>query len=326
MSAATDKLFSALRRWASTFFTIRNVLTFSLFMLVATGLWLGHAMNTTRERTLTIPVGYEGIPAEYSFITPLPDHINVRLRDVGQRLRAYSDIESKTLVFDMTEQVRLSTGELHLSADQIRPRISDLLQGTTRLQEIMPESATATYVINKQKLVSVKFDGELSPAKQYELAMPLVIRPEIVNIYGPEDFIDTITSLTTKNIVVSDIKDTLTMLVPLEQIDNVRAEPSEVEITVVAEQFTEKVLTVPLQTRRVPDGQVMRLFPAAVEVRVKVAMKDYNSLNNTSLEAYCNYMAQTNNRKLDVHVESKTDKIQIVRINPTTVEYIVEQQ
>ena len=63
-----------------------------------------------------------------------------------------------------------------------------------------------------------------------------------------------------------------------------------------------------------------------VEVRVKVAMKDYNSLTDNSITAFCFYTNQTNSRKLDVHLESKSDKIQVIRTYPTSVEYIIEQE
>ena len=326
MSATTDKLLLTLKNWASTFFTIRNVLTFLMFVVVATALWFGHAMNTIRERTIEVHIEYEGIPEEYSFDRPLPDHVKVRLRDVGHRLSAYSDIFARPIVFDLTEQAALRNGELHLTADQLRPRINDLLQGTTRLQEMTPEVINATYHINARKQVQVVFLGQLTAQRQYELTSAPVLNPSSVSIFGPQEQLDTIDHVTTEAVNLDDVKDTLSLIVNVTPIEGLQISPQQVRLTAIAERFTEKVLTLPVQTKGVPQGQVMRLFPANVEVRVKVAMKDYNNLSDNSISAYVNYSEHNSNRKVDVHLKTSSSNLQIVRTYPTSVEYIIEQQ
>ena len=326
MSAATDKLLLTLKNWASTFFTIRNVLTFLMFVVVATALWFGHAMNTIRERTIEVHIAYEGIPEDYNFDQPLPDHVRVRLRDVGYRLSTYSDIFARPVVFDMTEQAALRNGELHLTADQLRPRINDLLQGTTRLQEMTPEVINATYHINARKQVAVVFQGQLTAQRQYELTTAPVLNPPTVSIFGVKEQLDTIDHVTTETLNLDDVKDTITLSVNLTPIEGLQISPQQVELTAIAERFTEKVLTLPVQSIGVPQEQVLRLFPAAVEVRVKVAMKDYSSLSDNAIRAYVNYSEHNNNRKLDVHLKTYSKNIQIVRTYPTSVEYIIEQQ
>ncbi len=325
MSELTDKLKASISKWAGTFFNLQNLLTYSLFVLLATFIWMGHALNTTRENTFHVPLNYEGIADSIAFTTPLPQHIDVRLRDQGSRLHAYNELLSRPITLDLSQQLPNPQKQIHISADLIRPRLNDLLQGTTKLQEITPEDVVVQYYINSSKQVPIAIKGQITPAKQYELSTQPTIKPAYTIIYGQQTLLDTIDTVYTSVFNLSNVKDTAIGNLTLEPIKGVSFKTQNVEITAVSERYTEKVLTLPITTRNVPDGKTLRLFPNTAEIRLKVSLRHFANVNEQTILPYVNYPTSPSDR-LHVYIEHDTLNANVVRITPPTVEYIVEQQ
>ena len=325
MSELTDKFKASLRSWANTFFTPQNLLTFSLFVLLAMFMWLSHALNTTRENTFHVPLSYEGIGDSICFDTPLPDHINVRLRDQGSRLRAYTDPLSKPITLDLHSQLQQADGEIHISADVIRPRLSDLLQGTTKLQEVTPEDVEVHFHVNSKKNVPIVFGGMVETAKQYELCGDLTIDPSTIFIYGKEALINSIDTVFTAPVSLTNVKDTVVAAIELNPIEGVQFENTTVTLTAIAERYTEKVLTLPLEVRDLPKNKKLRLFPTTTELRIKVAMRNFTAVNEHSIHPYVVFPT-TATPRLSVQVSLDSTLATIVRINPADIEYIIEDE
>lgn len=89
--------------------------------------------------------------------------------------------------------------------------------------------------------------------------------------------------------------------------------------------ITEKVFVLPIVTKGVPSGTILRLFPPKVTVRANVPMSLYEDLTEEDLEAYCTY-PRHNTDRLPVTVNSKNHHITNLRVSINEVEYTIEEQ
>ena len=306
-------------------FSYKEMLTFSLFVIYATLLWYTHALNSERYRTISVALSFTGIPDNISLSQPLPDHITNRLHDQGHRLIGYDEVFAKPLNIDLTEQIKGKEGTLIVSSEQLRPKINDLLQGTTKLQEITPEIIERHYFREAQKTVRVVFNGTIEPAKQY-LMQTYNIQPENITIYGRSSALDTIREIPTLYTDLRNIKDTMLFTLPLNLPDSIRCQPGQVQLTAIADQFTERVFVLPIRTKHMPANRTIRLFPETVEVRTIIDMKHYADISENELEAYCNFPDNPQTKNLEITVKTNNPYIKIIRFNPQNIEYIVEKK
>ncbi len=322
MTTTKKKVYQILRKM-KTFFQNRNLGTFCLFLLFATILWFGHSLNSVRERTLDIPVEYAGVSEDVVFNEPLPQSIQIVVRDQGKRLRTYRQTSFSTIQFDLSSQLSGESGQITIYSEQIRQRIGDQLQGTAKLQRILPETIAREFKKQKHKRVKVVFTGQVQPAMQYLLATEPMIDPQTVTVYASKEALDTIHCIYTEARVFRETKDSLNTQVPLIVPQGARIGKPYANLHAFAEQYTEKAFNLPIVPQGVPQGLHLRTFPAIAEVVVKVGISHFGDVHEQDLNVQCRF-PQDGSSLLPVQVMTQNPYILGYRTSPQEVEYIIE--
>ena len=108
----------------------KDTFIFLLFVGMSALIWWGRTMSSQREVELKIPVVYANIPEAVDIDSPLPDEIVLTLRDNGRTLRQIKH-QRPTLTVQMESRFDQEEGNLTISADMLRPKLQDLLPGST---------------------------------------------------------------------------------------------------------------------------------------------------------------------------------------------------
>ncbi len=90
------------------------------------------------------------------------------------------------------------------------------------------------------------------------------------------------------------------------------------------ERDNERKYTMHIETRKVPAGYNLRLFPPQVEVTVRVSQSHYNDISAKDVTVYCEY-PQAGEDKLTIKHIHRSKYIKGVRFSPTEVEYLIEK-
>ncbi len=302
----------------------RSLKTFSLFLLLATILWFGHALNSMRDREIDIPIVYMDVPENVDFVDSLPHSITVHLRDQGKRLRQYTHESFTPIQINLQAQTQAESGQIQLPSEVIRQRVADQLQGTTRLQRIFPENISVGYYKQHQKRVPIRLSADIHLAETYQLVCEPVLSPSSILIFGDKNTLDTITEVQTEAIQIEDVKDTMTLNLHLQKIPTIRFSQPNVQLQLTAESFTEKQFTLPIQIVGTPEGERLRLFPPTADVRVRVSVKHFHAVTEQDLRVECTY-PQGDVSHLPLQLQYNSPYITHGRINPTEVEYIIEK-
>jgi hypothetical protein len=86
-----------------------------------------------------IPVNYVGMTDQMVFSTALPTSLTVTIRDNGKQLRQIAK-QHLHLNIDISHYLTEEKGILTLQAEMLRPKLQDLLPGSTAVQHITPEA------------------------------------------------------------------------------------------------------------------------------------------------------------------------------------------
>lgn len=318
------KIWVRLRSRMVYFIRRRNIWTFALFLLFATVLWLGHALNSVRERTVHIGIEYLGIPDNVIFTEPLAEQFDIKIRDQGKRLFHYKKGVLQSVQIDLSSQLRHESGSVAITAEQVRQKITDQLQGTAKLQLIKPELISSGYYKQALKKVRVVLSSDMQPASQYQFTQLPLIEPQQITVFGKKEQLDTIREVYTEHIKQTNIKDTLRLEIGLSLPQGVTTKTERVQLSCVAERFTEKHFHLPLVVRNVPDGMRVITFPSVVELKMQVPMSQFADFTEADIEAWCN-MPNADDKQLKVNVSSKKNLPKEIYLNPPTVEYIIEK-
>ena len=302
----------------------RDVLTFLLFVVIATLVWYGHAMQSVRNTRVPVLIQYTGKPDAIGLKAPgLPDTVMIEVRDAGARLNTYHR-DPLHLTIDLHSYIHGEKGRIYIPSDALRRSISDILQGTSRLIETQPEEITCDFFTEQEKSVLLVFRGDLKTANEYQIIGQPTLARKRMKIFGDEKTLSAIDTLYTEPQDLSEVSDTMRVRCALEVPQGVRAEEDSVELCIIAERFTEKKFTIPVHIKGVPEGYHIRLFPKEVEVSVRVGMNHFSQVKANDIHATCAYSPERTD-KLDVEISYTNPYITAAWAYPGVVEFILEQ-
>lgn len=302
----------------------RDVLTFLLFVVIATLVWYGHAMQSVRNTRVPVLIQYTGKPDAIGLKAPgLPDTVMIEVRDAGARLNTYHR-DPLHLTIDLHSYIHGEKGRIYIPSDALRRSISDILQGTSRLIETQPEDITCDFFTEQEKSVLLVFRGDLKTANEYQIIGQPTLARKRMKIFGDEKTLSAIDTLYTEPQDLSEVSDTMRVRCAIEVPQGVRAEEDSVELCIIAERFTEKKFTIPVHIKGVPEGYHIRLFPKEVEVSVRVGLNHFSQVKANDIHATCAYSPERTD-KLDVEISYTNPYITAAWAYPGVVEFILEQ-
>ena len=300
----------------------RDVLIFLLFVGLVSIFWWGRTMSSPRDVDLRVSLAYTGVSDQVVFKSELPQSMKIIVRDNGQQLRKIKH-QDLHLNINLSPYLSEENGVLALSADVLRPRLQDILPGSTSIQQINPELIESAYYIQQKKTVPVVVQSLVSVAPQHQLVGEPNVTPSSVQVFGSRESIEQIEYISTDSIRISDLREDVNLDVALQVPADVRVSPRSVQVAWKAETFTEKSFTLPVEVLGVPEGKRMRLFPQAVSITVRVGVSHFAHVQEADLKAVCYYPSKPCHA---LPIELKTDNpyISNVRISPSSVEYMIQ--
>ena len=302
----------------------RDIWIFLMFVCLATAMWYGHAMQSVRNTRVPVLMQYTGKPGTIGLgESGLPDTVMIEVRDAGARLNAYHR-DPLRLTVDLRPYIHGEKGTIHIPSDVLRRSISDILQGTSKLVDTRPEEITCTYFTEQEKTVVLAFAGEISLASEYQLVKEPLLSQYRIKIYGQDKALSGIDTVYTESVVWSEVSDTLVRHVAVVVPRGMRAEVDSVAVEIITERFTEKKMLIPLQVKNAPEGYRIRLFPAEVEVNVRMGMSHFADIHPKDISAFCTY-SPDRKETMDVEIRYTNPYITSAWAYPGVVEYLLEQ-
>ena len=299
------------------------------FLVLAFGFWLLQSLQQPFERGIVIPIHYINIPKEVVLNNDAPTEIKVTIRDKGTALLKYTVGKKKhePLEIDL-EKIDLKKSVYTISSKDLATKISNYLSPNTVFVSSIPDFLNIEYQSLQKKKLPVALSGKLIPSSGYLLIDTALFAPATVYAYGAKTVLDSLSAIYTENIFIEDISSPITKKVKLTVPKGINLDITEVELNVSAEEFTEKVLQVPVICKNLPPNYKIHIFPSAVEVICLVALADYGKIDVINFEVSIDYLELLNiqNYTTNVTLTKKPDWIKSYRINPEKVEFLIEQK
>jgi hypothetical protein len=309
-----------------SFFFSKDVLSFLLFFVLASGFWFVNALDKERETEIVVPVNFVGVPQNIT-ITNKIQSIRIKIKDQGLNLFTYSRNSYSSISFDLG-RVFYEKGRINISPDQIRGKIARFLLPSTSILEILPDSLSIQYEKLSTKTLPVEFDAKIELSHQYVLSDDISISPSMITVFGPKSVLDKLKTIKTEFVELKKLSDTTYINTKLRPLKSVNFASDEVKVGLFVEMFTEKNIQLPITIINCPENVVIRTFPAMINVTFNVGMSHFNAINSEDLSAVLDYSEIEHNQstKQTLKLINTKSFISNVKFEPEEVEYIIEMK
>ena len=309
-----------------SFFLSKDILSFLLFLALSAAFWFVNSLGKEKETELSIPLRYVGIPQFVAISNNPPSEILVSVKDQGIHLLDYSKKHIRPLTIDLS-RVFYQKGEILITSDQLKGKVSRYMQPTTTVLEIHPDSLIIKYEKLSMVTLPIQLVSRIETAHQHVLNN-ILIEPSNVTVFGPKSVLEKLKTAKTELLDLKNITDTNSYVCKLKPINSVRFSAKDTKVTVFVEQFTEKKIVVPITDVNCPENLIIRSFPTQVEVTYTVGLSHFNTINPKDIQVYLDYndlkTAKLSKQKLKI--KSNTINVSNIRISPQEVEFILEQK
>lgn len=304
----------------------KRFLLLVICLLIAIAAWLFMALNNKYVYTAKTVLKYENIPQKKAFHPLQSDTVDLQVEGTGwQLLFARLRIKPQSISISLE---KLSNRNFILFSEQLY-NVNRQLETSQKIISVKPDTLYFDFSEKTVKRVPVKLVSRLSFVKQYGISDPIRITPDYVTISGPEQELKKIKEWKTDTLKLSDIRSATKTVVAMTQskMKNVSIFPASVEVRIPVDEFTEKVVEVPLKVINNRHYYSIKLYPRKVRITFLVALSKYNIVNEEFIEAVVdiNEWKELKHERLSVNIVRFPDFCKLIQIAPAKVDFIIEK-
>ncbi len=304
----------------------RQFLVFLFFVFLSSCFWLLQVLNEDYETELSLPLRMENVPGNVVMTSELPKELRVGVKDRGTVLANYLLGQTFYPVKLDFEEYDGKGTHVRIPVSTLAKKIASQLNQSTRLQTIRPDTLEFIYAEGQAKKVPVKFQGSIDVERQYYVS-EVSCTPDSVMVYAPQAILDTITAAYTQKQVFRNVADTVQQRVKLTEVRGAKFTPAFADVTVLVDIYAEKTVEIPVRPVNFPADKTLRTFPSKVKATFQIGLSQFRAVTADDFFISIDYkdLLKNQGEKCPVHLQTSPHNVKHVRLHPTEVEYIIEQ-
>lgn len=303
----------------------KEFFVFLFFLFVSTAFWFLSTLNETYEKEVKVSVTITDIPQNIVITEGLPDTIKVTLRDKGFNLIKYTlsnNIRPIRLQFALYAK---ANGKGTVTPSEIQKIIRNRLDESTTIVTVKAEYWDFFFCHGNKKRVPILLNGTITAKQNYYINHTSLI-PDSVTVLGETEALDTIDAVHTNTVTLTNVSESTSRTITLKRIKGTKLERNTTTLNISADQLTEVIVRVPIRTENVPAGISLKTFPAQVDIRVAVGVKNSNTIRPEMFSVIADYkdLSAEPNAKVRLKITAQPRTVVKAYIIQPTVDYLLE--
>ena len=304
----------------------KNVFVFIFFLILSAAFWLFMTLNETYEKEIKLPVQIVNVPKNVVLTSASIDTVRVTVRDRGWVFMSYLFGEKQRMVFINYKNYDRGNGGGIVPNSDLRRAVEQQLESSSRVSSIKPEKLEFFYNNGEHKRVPVRYSGRVIPEQLYFISQ-VEYSPDSVDIYASQEKLDSIKSILTEQLNHVGFRDTLYVNCRLIHSSDVKVVPDHVRIGFFTDVLTEESISVPIKCVNLPEGKVLRTFPAKIKVNFVVGVSELRNLGPDDFSVVADYLEieQNPSEKCNLYLRTVPHGISRATLEAKQVDYLIEE-
>lgn len=285
-------------------------------------------LNQSYEQEIKVMVRYVNVPHNAVLTSDEVDTLSVTIRDKGFVLMPYLYGGQTVTVEADFMQYSKTMGYGSVGGNELKAMVEAKIPASATIVSLKPERLPFYYNFGERKVVPVEWRGQVVPEQLYFISGTRCT-PDSVTVYATKSMLDSISVVYTEDLNYSDFHDTLNVSAALVKMSGVKIEPDRVKLQFYTDVLTEERIDgIPVVVVNLPEGKVVRTFPAKVSITFVTGMKTYQMLSVKDFKAVVDYeeLMQSPSSQCAVHLTQFPQSISRVKLQTEVVDCLIEDK
>lgn len=300
-----------------------------LFFLALSGIfWLFMTLDENYEHEILLPIDIVGIPSEVMMTSEETDTLHITVADDGVTIFSYLYGDALNHASANFKSYDQGNGTGVISSSELKRLVIKRFNSSTKIVSIKPERLKFFYSTGESKRVPVHWSGRVIPEHLYFISQ-VRYTPDSVTVYATHNQLDSIKTVYTEPLNYAGFRDTLSVDCQLQKIEGVKFVPNRIKVNFFTDVLTEESIDdIPVVGINMPEGKVLRTFPAKVSVRFVTGVSVYRNLKPSDFLVVADYNRIKNHpsEKCELTLKKVPDGISRVALVVNQVDYLIEDQ
>ena len=324
-------MFSNLKNRIASFFKSasnnKKLSTYALFLFISFSFWFLSMLSKQYETTLQVPLSYVNFPADKVLVSNPIAFVEARVKAPGFSILFYNLFNSSTLILDVDQantKPEKGGSEVFWFMNTKRKDLAEVLSSSVELIAINPERLSMPFSNKAKKKVAIKLNQSISLKTEIWFASPIVLSPDSVMAYGEQQQLDAVDFIETEELILVDVAENIMPILEVIIPDGLQCKTKNIEVTIEVETFVEQMLKYKVEAKNLKKGYTIKLFPEVVQVTLRAPKVKYSMLKTDFLNLTVDAsLIDSENRTLTVEVENLPSFIQMQRVYPSRLEFLL---
>ena len=305
----------------------KQFFVFLFFVLLSAIFWLILTLNETYEKELKIPVRFVNVPKNVVLTSASVDTTRITIRDKGWVIFSYLYGEKQLELKLNFKSFDRGNGGGMVSAAEIKRAMDQQLINSSKISAIKPEKLEFFYNNGERKRVPVRWTGRVIPEQLYFISQ-IIYQPDSIDVYASKEKLDSIRYVYTEPLNHVGFRDTLTVHCRLSHDVDTKVVPERISVSFLTDVLTEESIDVPVKCINLPEGKVLRTFPAKVKVNFVAGVSLIRNLLPEDFSVIADYdeILQKNSEKCNLYLRSVPQGVSRAALSIKQVDYLIEEE
>jgi len=300
---------------------------FFICLVIASFLWVVHALNTVYTHSFSIPVEFKNLPVDKKPLMQLPLQIKADIKASGLKLAIMLIRQPfKTLVIDLNSLKTANRGQNYvLSGSPID--YEKIFHFETTVKHLYPDTLYFTERTGFEKNVPVKVPLNLSCREGFGFQPP-VITPAFVTVWGDSSILNTVDTVYTPILNLTQLTNNVKETVPLiKPGSGIYTSLSAVEVNIQVGRLVEHHITVPITDLKEYSDKQISIFPAFARIKFTALQNNYLPEDSALFKVMINSERKNpRNNKYPIILGTKPGHVNIIDYEPKEADILILSQ
>jgi len=307
-----------------------KIYTFLICLGISIFIWFLIALSSESSTSLVYPINFINAPADMVLVNNPDSNLVFRIQSAGFELLTLKYLNRRKPIEINLEYLNLTERDGYYTAsyqtNQISSEILKDYNFSEELVAIAPENILFRFERLYSKMVPVSPNVDFTFEKQYRLKGNIIVSPDSAKIIGPATQLQSIKHVETQLYKVDAVNKNGSFACRINNphaVHGITMIPEEGEISWEVEKYTESTIEVPILSSNLDN---VKMFPANAKITFLVGLDNFKRINPEMFSIVADIPENPSENTAKVNVSIYPSFVEIIRITPKEVEFLILQE